>query len=94
MIKNQEKKFHRFFGSQWGGQFGIMGGRLGGSRQKFKNPLGGAISTDLVENWYGVSKQKDSTYVCDLYVFEHANRPNRPTTQPAYQLKSEKLAKL
>ena len=50
------------------------------------------FSTDLVEICYGVSKWKDSTYVCDLYAFEHANRPNQPTTQPAYRPKSEKLS--
>ena len=48
--------------------------------------------TNLVEIWYGVSKWKGSTYVCDLYAFELANRPNRPTTQPAYRPKSEKRA--
>ena len=50
------------------------------------------FSTDSVEIWYGVFKWKDSTYVCDLYAFEHADRPNRPTTQPAHRPKSEKLA--
>ena len=50
------------------------------------------FSTDFVEIWCGVSKWKDSSYVCDLYAFEHANRPNRPTTQPANRPKSEKLA--
>ena len=50
------------------------------------------FSTDLVEICYRVSKWKDSTYGCDLYVFEHANRPNQPTTQLAYHPKSEKLA--
>ena len=37
-----------------------------------------------------VSKWKDSTDVCDLKRFHHANQPNRPTTQLAYQPKSEK----
>ena len=50
------------------------------------------FSTDLVEICYRVSKWKDSTYKCDLYVFEHANQPNQPTTQPANYPKSEKLA--
>ena len=50
------------------------------------------FSTNLVEIWCGVSKWKDSTYVCDLYAFEHANRQNRSTTQPANWPKSEKLA--
>ena len=36
----------------------------------------------MAEIWYGVSKWKASTYVYDLYAFEHANRPNRPTNQP------------
>jgi len=48
----------------------------------------------LAEIWYGVSKWKDSTYVYDLYAFEHANRPNRPTIQPAYWPNSEKPAYL
>ena len=48
------------------------------------------FSTDLVEVCYGVSKWKDSTYECDLFAFKHANWPNQPTTQPAYQPKSEK----
>ena len=29
--------------------------------------------------------------VYDLYAFEHSNRPNRPTTQPAYRLKVKNL---
>ena len=49
------------------------------------------FSTNLVEIWYGVFKWKDSTNVCDLYAFEHANWPNRPTTQLAHQPKSENL---
>ena len=49
------------------------------------------FSTNLVEIWYGVSKWKDSTHVCDLFMFEHANRP---TTQPAFRPKSENLHKL
>ena len=49
------------------------------------------LLTNIVEILYGVSKWKDSTHVCDLFMFEHAYRPNRPTTQPAYQPKSEKL---
>ena len=52
------------------------------------------FSTNLVEIWYGVSKWKDSTHVCDLFMFEHANRPNQPTTQPAYRPKSKNLHKL
>ena len=48
----------------------------------------------MVEIWYGVSKWKDSTHVCDLFMFEHANRPNQPTTQPAYRPKSKNLHKL
>ena len=46
------------------------------------------FSTNLVETWYGVSKWKDSAHVCDLFMFEHANQPNPPTTQPAYRRKS------
>ena len=46
------------------------------------------FSTNLVEIWCGVSKWKDSTHVCDLLMFEHANWPNQPTTQPAHQPKS------
>ena len=30
--------------------------------------------------------------IYDFFAFEHANRPNRPTTQPAYRLETEKLA--
>ena len=48
--------------------------------------------TNLVEIWYEVSKCKDSTHVCNLFMFEHANWPNRPTTQLAYRPKSGKLA--
>ena len=50
------------------------------------------FSTILVEIWYGVAKWNDSTHVCDLFMFEHANWPNRPTIQPAYRSKREKLA--
>ena len=41
------------------------------------------FSADMVEIFYGVSKLKDSTYICDLCAFEYANWPNQPTTQPA-----------
>ena len=30
------------------------------------------------------SKWKDSTHICDLFMFEHVNRPNGPITQLAY----------
>ena len=52
------------------------------------------FSTNLVEIWYGVSKWKDSTHICDFLMVEHANRPNQPTPQPAYRPKSKNLHKL
>ena len=52
------------------------------------------FSTNLVETCYEVSKWKDSTYVCNLQRFQHANQPNQPTTHPVYRLKVEKVHNL
>ena len=47
------------------------------------------FSTDLLETWYGDSKWKDLTHVCDLCAFEHVNWPNQPTTQSTKPSKNE-----